>query len=87
MIGIDDFAGKRGHRYGTIVRDLERRCVIDIPPDREAATATGWLTDETSWKTPVLPFLTTVQRSMVTIHKTVCAGIVDPAQPRRYQRQ
>jgi transposase len=42
-VGIDDFAWKRGHRYGTIIRDLERRCIIDILPDQEAATATAWL--------------------------------------------
>ena len=30
VIGIDDFAWRRGHRYGSIVVDLERRAVIDI---------------------------------------------------------
>jgi len=43
VTGIDDWAWKRGHRYGTIICDLERRCIIDILPDREAATATAWL--------------------------------------------
>jgi len=43
VIGIDDWAWKRGHRYGTIVCDLERRRIVDILPDREAATVEAWL--------------------------------------------
>ncbi|MEZ5670119.1 MAG: ISL3 family transposase [Alphaproteobacteria bacterium] len=44
IVGIDDWAWKRGHRYGTIVCDLERRRIIDVLPDREAATVEAWLT-------------------------------------------
>jgi transposase len=43
LVGIDDWAWKRNHRYGTIICDLERRRIIDILPDREAATVTTWL--------------------------------------------
>ena len=43
IIGIDDWAWKRGQRYGTVICDLERRQIIDILPDREAATVEGWL--------------------------------------------
>jgi transposase len=42
-VGIDDWAWKRGHRYGTIICDLEQRRIIDILPDREAATVATWL--------------------------------------------
>jgi transposase len=48
VIGIDDWAWKRGHRYGTIICDLERRRIIDILPDREAATVAAWLTEHPS---------------------------------------
>ena len=43
IVGIDDFAWKRGQRYGTIVCDLERRRVVDLLPDREVATVAAWL--------------------------------------------
>lgn len=42
-VGIDDWAFRKGQRYGTLVVDLERGRVIDLLPDRQAATVEKWL--------------------------------------------
>ncbi len=43
VIGIDDWAWKRGQRYGSIICDLEQRRIVDLLPDREPATVEAWL--------------------------------------------
>ena len=43
IVGIDDWAIAKGHRYGTIVVDLERRRPIELFVGRETTAVAAWL--------------------------------------------
>lgn len=45
VAGIDDWAFRRNHRYGTIVCDLERRRIVKLLPDRDVATVAAFLAE------------------------------------------
>lgn len=47
VIGVDDWAFKKGRNYGTIIVDLIEGKVVDLLPDREAATLTCMLVKHT----------------------------------------
>jgi transposase len=44
-IGIDEWAWRRGHRYGTILVNLADHRVVDLLPDRSATTVAAWLAE------------------------------------------
>ena len=43
VLGVDDWAYKRGQRYGTMLVDLEQRAVVDLLPDRSAESLAAWI--------------------------------------------
>ncbi|MEU4625099.1 ISL3 family transposase [Actinoplanes sp. NPDC023801] len=47
VLGVDDFAIKRGHNYGTVLIDCETRKVVDVLVGRDAEPVTAWLQEHT----------------------------------------
>jgi len=53
VLGVDDFAFKKGSTYGTILVDLERHEVIDLLPERSQESLVAWFENRPSTEVEV----------------------------------
>ena len=68
ILGVDDWARRKGQTYGTILVDLEGHRVVDLLPDRMAQTLATWLQEHDT--------VSVIARDRSTVHpQTRCNGI------------
>lgn len=48
VLGVDDWALRKGERYRTILVDLEKQQAVDLLPDRSAETLANWLQEQSA---------------------------------------
>ena len=46
VLGVDEWARRKGRTYSTILVDLERRQVVDLLPEHSADAFADWLTTQ-----------------------------------------
>ena len=47
VLGVDDWAKRKGHVYGTILIDLEASQVVDLLEDHSTESFAAWLAEHT----------------------------------------
>ena len=82
VLGIDDWAWRKGRSWGTILIDLETRRPIDLLPERTSTVVAAWLRDHPGVEVVARDRSTEYARA-ITEGAPDAAQVADPAPPRR----
>ena len=67
ILGVDDWARKRGRTYGTILVDQERHTVIDLLPERTAKRSPPGCRIIPAWRSSVAIELTPTPMALARV--------------------
>ncbi|MFE2687108.1 ISL3 family transposase [Streptomyces mirabilis] len=45
VVGVDEYATRKGRNYGTVLVDVETRRPVDLLPDRDSSSLAAWLAE------------------------------------------